>query len=353
MTKDELILVLKEKLLISRRTLKGYAQSRKISDLLLEYTSFLSSDTPRNVRCWHLIYNVESVPLCINCSINTTNFNNNKWGYLDYCSVKCQRNSDIVKQKMVKSLEKKYGEGITNPFMADEVKSDIRQKMLTKFGVDHNFKRKDLIALSMREKYGVDHYSQTNEFKEKYSQTIMKRYGVEHYSQTYEFLDKCKKKWKSTLGVEHPMHDIEIAENVITKLHKTKKIKLPTGVTALLQGYEPYALALLYEKHEVNDIVVEKKEIESYVGKIFYTDFNGKIHRYYPDFYIISSRTIIEVKSTWTYNRNGFIKNDENINILKKDACISKGFLFTFIIIDKNIIKNLKKNQHALEIVSE
>ena len=351
MTKDELVFTLKEKLLTSRRALKGYAQSRKVTELLRLYTPFLNLDTPNNIRCWHLIYNVDEIPICAYCRVSSPKFNNNKWGYLDYCSVKCQRNSPIVKQKLAEAIEKKYGEGITNPFMSQTVKDDIRKKMLSKFGVDHNFKRKDLIITSMRSRYGVNHYSQTSDFKEKYTQTIVEKYGVEHYSQTQEFLEKCKLTWKSTLGVDHPMHDPEIADRVLSKLHKMKKVVLPNGKIASLQGYEPYALSILYRTHDINDIVIGKKQIESHVGKILYTDFSGKIRQYYPDFYIISSNTIIEVKSTWTYDKNGNVQNDKNINLLKKDACLKLGFMFSFIIVDKLMIEDIKKCQDKLEVI--
>ena len=33
-------------------------------------------------------------------------------------------------------------------------------------------------------KYGVDNYSKTNEFGDKYRNTMLNNYGVEHYSKT-------------------------------------------------------------------------------------------------------------------------------------------------------------------------
>lgn len=342
MTKDELVFALKEKLHVSRHALRAFAQNKEISLLLRDYTTFLNDSSPNNVRCWHLIYNIQEIPTCVNCRNKTPKFNNNKWGYLDYCCVKCQRNSPLVKKKLAAAIEKKYGKGVTNPFMADEVKSEIRKKMLLKLGVDHNFKRKDLLRDIMRRKYGVDHYSQTQEFREKYTQTILERYGVNHYSQTQEFLEKCKLTWKSRFGVEHPMHDAGVAERVLSKLHKMKKVTLPNGEIALLQGYEPYALDVLLKTHSIDDIIVEKKKIESYVGKILYKDYDGKVRRYYPDFYIVSSSKIIEVKSTWTYDRNGTLPQNKNTNLLKKAACISSGLLFEFMIIDAHMIAAIK-----------
>ena len=50
------------------------------------------------------------------------------------------------------------------------------------------------------EKYGVDNYSKTIDFKRKYKEKMIEKYGVEHYSQTDEykikFRDTIKKKGK-------------------------------------------------------------------------------------------------------------------------------------------------------------
>lgn len=339
MTKDKLVEALTAKLSVSRRTLKGYAQSKYITELLHQYTSFLPLATPRNIRCWHLIYNVQEVPRCLQCNLGYPKFNNNKWGYLDYCSVKCQRNSDIVKSKLRTSLEEKYGEGVTNPFMSEVVKDKIKARMTQRFGVDHNFKRKDIVKERIQEKYGVDHYSQTDEFKEKYKRSIRIKHGVDHYSQTSEFIQKCRSTWQKSLGVDHPMHDANIASTVLSKLHKTKKFVTPTGKTLILQGYEPYAYCSLLEDHDEDDIVTGKKEIELYTGKIYYIDSVGKIRRYFPDFYIISVNKIIEVKSSWTFNRNGKIQDTDNINLMKRDACLKMNFKFEFMIVEKELIK--------------
>ena len=58
--------------------------------------------------------------------------------------------------------------------------------------------------------------------------------------------------------------------------------------------------------------------------------------RYFPDIYIKSTNTIIEVKSTWAYKLN------RDQNIAKRQACIDKGFNFKIYIYDNKqvIIKD-------------
>jgi hypothetical protein len=228
--------------------------------------------------------------------------------------------------------------------MSDLVKDKIKTKMTQKFGVDHNFKRKDLIKERIQEKYGVDHYSQTEEFKEKYKRSIRTKHGVDHYSQTSEFNQKCRSTWQKSLGVDHPMHDANIANTVLSKLHKTKNFITPSGKTLILQGYEPYAYCALLEDYNEADIVSGKKEIECYTGKIYYIDNFGKKRRYFPDFYIISVNKIIEVKSSWTFNRNGKIHDTDNINLMKRDACLKMNYEFEFMFVEKELIKKFSSD---------
>jgi hypothetical protein len=62
------------------------------------------------------------------------------------------------------------------------------------------------------------------------------------------------------------------------------------------------------------------------LGRIKYLMLDGTEHTYYPDFYIKSTNTIIEVKSAWTY------ENWKEKNLAKQKACLEQGFKFEFII---------------------
>lgn len=341
MNKENLIKTLQEKLKISRYALRNFAKMKGIKEKIIEYTHFLDNNVPMNVRSWHLINGIESIGICKQCKINATKFNNNKWGYLDYCSVKCQRNSETVCEKLSEAIQKKYGEGIVNPFQATEVKERIKNTMLKKYGVDHNLKSqqvKDKIKTNNIEKYGVENYVQTDEYRKKYRKKMLERYGVEHFSQTNEFKNSARKTFLRRYGVEHPMKNAEFVENVLRKIHKFKDFTLPSGSIVKLQGYETYALTKLLEKYDESEIIFSKKEICKKVGFIEYFDFNNVKRTYFPDFYIEKENLLIEVKSVWTFDKNGRLPENQNINFLKRDACINKGFKFKFLII--KIIKD-------------
>lgn len=56
-------------------------------------------------------------------------------------------------------------------------------------------------------------------------------------------------------------------------------------------------------------------------------EFEGKKRRYFPDIWIPKHNLIIEVKSTWTYEK------DLEKNLLKKKATEQMGYAFRFVII--------------------
>lgn len=119
-------------------------------------------------------------------------------------------------------------------------------------------------------------------------------------------------------------------ENFANKMFKTsvkyKDYELPSGKIVKLQGYEPQVLDELLTKYDEEDVVCEVKDINKELGKILYT-YKGNEHRYYPDFYIKSTNTIIEVKSQWTFNVH------KEKNLAKERACRQQGFNFEFNII--------------------
>lgn len=110
-------------------------------------------------------------------------------------------------------------------------------------------------------------------------------------------------------------------------ISKYRNYKMPSGKIVKIQGFEDRAITLLLQNFQESDLVIGTKEINKVVGKILYSN-KSETHRYYPDIFIKSQNKIIEVKSKWSYNLH------KEINELKKQASIDKGFKFEFMILD-------------------
>ena len=107
----------------------------------------------------------------------------------------------------------------------------------------------------------------------KYEDTCNQRYGVRNVSQ-------------------HP----PIFEKILKSLVSRKLYEFLSGKQIMVQGWESYAIDYLLSEFPEDDLFFGKE-----VPRIKYI-FRNKEHTYFPDVYIKSIDTIVEVKSTYTYN---------------------------------------------------
>jgi hypothetical protein len=156
---------------------------------------------------------------------------------------------------------------------------------------------KEKIIETTLQRYGVEHYSQSDDWKEKCKKTCMERYGVSNSNKTKATRDKIKATCLIRYGVENPSQCQEIMEKIQKNAKKYKEYNMPSGMVRKVQGYEPFALNELVKIYQEHDIITDRKEIP----RITYI-INNKKKYYFPDIFIKSINTIIEVKSTWTYN---------------------------------------------------
>ena len=142
--------------------------------------------------------------------------------------------------------------------------------------------------------------------------------------QNPEIQKQSKETYFKKTGYENPMQNPEIFEKALKNSYNIKEFTFPCSNIIQVQGYEPFLLDILVkEGYTFEDIIVKRTS----VPEIWY-EKNNKEHRYFCDIYIPKTNTIYEVKSTWTY------KNNIEVNLLKKQACIDAGYNFELWIFD-------------------
>lgn len=166
------------------------------------------------------------------------------------------------------------------------------------------------------------------------------RSKIKEINNEYRSTNKYKKNWseiqseiqnrpdvkkKKSIAAKKNWENAEYAEKTIARGFAYKEFKLPSNRVVKLQGYEPFVLTELLEEYDEDDIVIGIKEINKSIGRIKYK-FENKESIYFPDFYIKSTNTIIEVKSQWTFEKH------KEKNLAKESACKAQGFNFNFII---------------------
>lgn len=380
---EELKSVLKVNFLTKLNTINGrklkkeFKNKTNLSIELINNTLFCPSDCPETIRAKFIFNNITEFPKCKNCGQNTK-WSNQAPKTLDYCSVKCASSHDLTRNKVKKTNLKKFGVeqimqsdvfkkqykntclekyGVDNISKLDSVKEKKIKTNLKNWGVENVSKNKEIQQrkiksnleklgceypiqnLTIKEKtkktnnnkYDVDYTLQSNVVKEKSKTTNKQRYGVEYSMQNKEIKQKAiktikekddiwkqnvKDKRKSTCvkkyGVEYPSQN----ESVFLKQQRSSaQIHLYKNTSFKYQGsYEFLFLKLMDEKGFLPEISVPKT--------VNYT-LNNNMHVYFPDFQFRGQ--IIEIKSTWTYNKNGKDKLLEDENESKWSAVRDSG----------------------------
>jgi len=241
--------------------------------------------------------------------------------------------SQVVQDKFKATCLEKYG--VEFPTQSDKVKNLRKANCIEKYGVEHSLQIQDVIDRSrstMIEKYGFKSALEIPEFKKRIKETCIDRYGAENPMQNTSVRNKAKATCVEKYGFENISQNPEISNKSMNAFN-FKEYIFPCGSLVKVQGYENLALDDLVSMGlTFNDIIVCRTK----VPEIWWTDINGKKHRYFIDIYIPSLNKMIEVKSTWTYE-----SKLDDVKI-KAEACVNLGYNFEFWIYDKKKVKEIK-----------
>ena len=224
------------------------------------------------------------------------------------------KNKDIV-EKVKKTKKEKYGNPKYNNF------EKMQETLLKHYGVTNpayiltsNLKK----SATCLERYGVKSPLESNEIKNKIIETNIKKFGVDNPLQNINIKNKSISTMLERYGVQYPSQNSDILEKIMKSSYRYRDYTWNTGEISKLQGFEPIVLQELEDQgYNFNDILTSNKDMP----EIWYI-FEGKKHRYYPDFYIPKENLIIEVKSQWT------LELHKDKNQAKFQAVKEAGFNF-------------------------
>lgn len=141
----------------------------------------------------------ENEGICAKCGKSTTFYSILK-GYHKYCSNTCAQNSNEVKERIKQTTIKNYG-GVGN------ASSEIAKKIAATKEKRYNnatFTNRDKCKQTIRERYGVSNFGNTEDAKKKKRQTYLKHYGVDHPLKAKEVRNKIKQTNIEKYGIENP-----------------------------------------------------------------------------------------------------------------------------------------------------
>ena len=144
-----------------------------------------------SVKCHWALYMLKDFPICKICgkklgeNKKTINFLK---GYGKYCSSKCELRDADVWDKYKQTCLKKYGCESTNQSPV------VKQKKVETF----------------RERFGVDHPSQSKEIQAKIESTMLDRYGVKNAYCMESTKEKRKRVSQEKYGTEYPIANSDV-----------------------------------------------------------------------------------------------------------------------------------------------
>ncbi|WP_407305364.1 hypothetical protein [Acinetobacter sp.] len=248
-------------------------------------------------KIWNYCHDRREVPKCT-CGKQVNFSNAFSKGYNEFCCCKCAQLSEKTRANYTATMVETYG--VTSNFAIPEVIENKKKTWMKTLGVDNPAKStvvQQKITKTMDERFGPD--ARKNSF----SRNMYSVYGVSNWTQVPEIY------------------------NTFAIKNSNKKYTCQSGKTIHVQGYEPWALNILFETYDEADV-----QCHLAVPSIRY-NYEGVDRFHYPDIFIPSRNLIIEVKSGYTF------KAMKEMCIAKGNAAIVQGYDYEIWSFDRD--KNL------------
>lgn len=203
-------------------------KNKKIIDLLIPFTDFLSEDSCSVERIYCFIHNLKDTPKCPICG-NSLSYAVRKKEYNKYCSLKCSGKG--TREKIEETNLKRYG--CKYPAQNKEVMKKMKNTMMEKYGVENISYKKEFLEKKKKtyvDRYGYECPLSDKGVQERIKQTNLKRYGVENPNQCEDIRKKSIETNLERYGCDVPTKCDKVKE-------KTKKTNLKKyGVEYHLQS---------------------------------------------------------------------------------------------------------------------
>ena len=267
-------------------------------------------------KIWALKTNSRTRPKCTCNSL--TKFVNITVGYRTFCGKVCAAQSIDTKEKIRLTNSERWGGHFTqnkewlHAFVqrckANGSYTKMQQSFTREYGVTNRFALpsvKEAIVKTNVSKYGVSNPMQNDTVRQRMKATCLSRFGVEHPMQDPEIFSRCQ-------------------EGLAKSRYALKSITMPSGAIRKVQGYEPFVIDYYLQAGISEEDLVTDRIAVPVITYIF----DGKARRYFPDIFIKSHHLLVEVKSTYTWQK------DIDKNIAKHLAAVDAGYHHSIIIWD-------------------
>jgi hypothetical protein len=333
---------------ISAARLKNLSQSEK--EILNDLAPECKTENVIEKIYWH-INNITDYPKRCECG-KPVKFENFSKGYVkDFCSLSCKSKSNSIQEKIKKTLQSKYGSEISNCSQIPEIKNQVKQTLLNKFGTNKLFDiNKEKRINTLNEKYGVSHISQNEQLKTK----RITQFKLNFISKVFENIKELK---ISPLFSDKEYSELEGLASGIPLLWKCNEhnTEYLASVNNILAFGTP---CLICNPRDKNKLESKIADFLSSLNIAFLRNTRKIIAPLELDFYIPDASLAIEVNGVYWHStsRKSIKPVDKKYHFEKWKICHDKKIKLIQIFEDefddikfekiKSIIKNsLNKNK--------
>ena len=184
----------------------------QIYDEIIKFTRDVN-DIPFKFKVWHWVNDEPNYILC-KCGKKVKSHISWQDGWRKFCSTKCSANDLDKKEKSKNTILNKYG--VEHYSQTQDFKTKVKETSLEKWGVNNFSKTKEFLEKSKktyRNKWGVDNFTQTEEYRKKSKQTLTNKYGVDSWMKTENGKSRFKQKMIERYQVEQISQNEEYRKN--------------------------------------------------------------------------------------------------------------------------------------------
>ena len=281
-----------------------------------------------------------------------TAFLNINLGYREFCSHECANGSDDVRDRRKQTTIEKYG--VENVFQSPEKRAKSRATIQKRYGVDHqmhvpavlekiratNNERygtewqiaseptRDSAAATNVQRYGHENVFSSPEIRARITGSMQERFGTDWALQAEENKAKARRTMEKRYGAPYAAQVPEIRKKQLASGKAITSVTV-NGFTIDCQGRyeERFILAAQTMGLQLQNLKREGVTIP-------YQDSSGKWRKYFPDFFDQKNNTVIEIKSTWTFDGCGTKPLDRDLNLRKIRAAADSGYSILYVMMD-------------------
>lgn len=295
------------------------ASKHELKQWIVAATQKLEDGRPMSERLYWILHDLHDFPKCANpkCQNYLSDkhyFKNICVGYQKHCCNHCgQLDPNTTNLKKSTTFMNHGDPNFRN-------KEKTRQRYVENYGTSHPMKSEKFKSKLVEDhllKFGKSWYFETTEFKKKSLATLQKNYGqdVVNPFQVESIKREMQRHWLDIYGVDNPTKNPAIVKKVMDSFHST--MLRTYGVYWPMHSHELFVKSkrkLSYAGIQFDSypeiayyiwLRDKKVEFEFQPNISFEYEHNGTKHFYYPDFYLLETNEIVELKNSNTFDDNG------------------------------------------------